>query len=254
MTAPKKPTNVKPSKNAPWKRKIPKGRDSIPSTLIEFDYQPPDEMPEVVYFDDQLVVYSKPSGLLTVPGSRPGRQDSLVTRAQVQFPTARIVHRLDMDTSGLIMMALNADAHRTLSMQFEARKIGKVYLALVAGHPKDDSGVIDLPLFVDWPNRPKQKVDFDNGKSAETHYQVLKREQMPNGFDFARIELRPVTGRSHQLRVHMLAIGHAMLGDVFYAEGDALAASPRLCLHASELSFNHPTTDERMDFIHQPDF
>lgn len=241
-------------KNKPWKKKIPKVRDQTPSNLIEFDYRPPAEMPQTVYSDDQLVVFSKPSGLLSVPGTRLGRQDSLVSRAQTLFPTARIVHRLDMDTSGLIVMALNADAHRNLSMQFEARNIGKLYHALVAGHPKDDHGVVELPLFVDWPNRPKQMVDFENGKPAKTEYEIVERVESGKGFKSARIALHPITGRSHQLRVHMLEIGHPILGDVFYAKDDALAASPRLCLHASELSFDHPVTNERMNFEKQPDF
>lgn len=241
-------------KNKPWKKKIPKERDQTPSNLIEFDYQPPVEMPETIYSDDQLVVLSKPSGLLSVPGTRPGRQDSLVSRAQMNFATARIVHRLDMDTSGLIVMALNADAHRNLSMQFEARNIGKLYHALVAGHPIDDSGIIELPLFVDWPNRPKQMVDFERGKPARTEYQVTEKIERDDGFKFARIALHPITGRSHQLRVHMLEIGHPILGDVFYAENEALTASPRLCLHASELSFDHPVTKERMSFTQKPKF
>lgn len=245
---------AKPSKNKPWKKKIPKDRDQTPSNLIEFDYQPPAEMPQTIYSDEQLVVFSKPSGLLSVPGTRPGRQDSLVSRAQTLFPTARIVHRLDMDTSGLIVMALNAEAHRNLSMQFEARNIGKLYHALVAGHPDDDQGVVELPLFVDWPNRPKQMVDFENGKPAKTEYKVIERLEANNGFKSARIALHPITGRSHQLRVHMLEIGHPILGDVFYAKNDALAASERLCLHASELSFDHPVTDERMYFSKEPDF
>ena len=245
---------AKPGKNKPWKKKIPKERDQTPSNLIEFDYQPPADMPEVIYSDDQLVVFRKPSGLLSVPGTRPGRQDSLVSRAQITFPTARIVHRLDMDTSGLIVMALNADAHRNLSMQFEARNIGKLYHALVAGHPKETRGTVELPLFVDWPNRPKQMVDFENGKPAKTEYEVVEMLENDAGFKSARVALHPITGRSHQLRVHMLEIGHPILGDVFYAEGEALTASPRLCLHATELSFDHPVTGERMAFKHLPDF
>ncbi len=246
--------SVKTAKNKPWKKKIPKERDQTPSNLIEFDYQPPAEMPQTIYSDDQLVVFSKPSGLLSVPGTRPGRQDSLVSRAQTLFPTARIVHRLDMDTSGLIVMALNAEAHRNLSMQFEARNIGKLYHALVAGHPKETKGVVELPLFVDWPNRPKQMVDFENGKPAKTEYEVVETYQREDGFKSARVALHPITGRSHQLRVHMLEIGHVILGDVFYATDQALSASPRLCLHASELSFDHPTSHERMNFAQNADF
>lgn len=245
---------AKAVKNKPWKKKIPKERDQTPSNLIEFDYQPPADMPITIFSDDQLVVFSKPSGLLSVPGTRPGRQDCLVSRAQTLFPTARIVHRLDMDTSGLIVMALNAEAHRNLSMQFEARNIGKLYHALVAGHPKEQSGIVELPLFVDWPNRPKQMVDFENGKPATTEYEVVETLENDAGFKSARVALHPITGRSHQLRVHMLEIGHSILGDVFYAEGEALDASPRLCLHASELSFDHPVTGERMAFKQLPDF
>lgn len=245
---------AKPGKNKPWKKKIPKERDQTPSNLIEFDYQPPAEMPEVIYSDDQIVVFSKPSGLLSVPGTRPGRQDSLVSRAQTLFPSARIVHRLDMDTSGLIVMALNADAHRNLSMQFEARNIGKLYHAIVAGHLNEDKGTIELPLFVDWPNRPKQMVDFERGKPAKTEYEVVEIYQRDDGFKSARVALHPITGRSHQLRVHMLEIGHPILGDVFYAQDDALKAASRLCLHATELSLDHPTSNERMNFSQNPDF
>jgi tRNA pseudouridine32 synthase/23S rRNA pseudouridine746 synthase len=256
----KKQKRVSTSKNTAQpasSRNIPKSKPDTPSSLPVFDYVPPEEQPEIIFSDDHIIVLNKPSGLLSVPGARPGHKDCLVSRAQENFPTARIVHRLDMDTSGLIVMALNADIHRTLSMQFEKRQVSKTYRALVSGHPIEDEGVVDLPLIADWPNRPKQKVDHDIGKRAETRYQVSERFVMQIGddhLDVARVTLFPITGRSHQLRVHMLEIAHPILGDAFYAQGLALSASPRLCLHAAKLGFDHPFTQEPMQFSSERSF
>lgn len=207
-------------------------------------YQPPlDPYLDVVYQDDAVLVLNKPSGLLSVPGRQEIHQDSLQSRAQQQFPSATTVHRLDMETSGLMVMALNKASHVSLSRQFEQRQIKKRYVARVFGCLNSDTGVVEVPLICDWPNRPKQKVDFDGGKSALTHWSVLNREQQTT-----LVELLPVTGRSHQLRVHMLHIGHPIVGDQLYAEGSALAWSPKLQLHSQAITFSHPDSGELLSF------
>lgn len=208
-------------------------------------YQPPMEpYLDVVYRDDDVLVLNKPSGLLSVPGRKPEHKDSLQSRAQAQFPTATTVHRLDMETSGLIVMALNKAAHVHLSRQFEQRLVKKKYLARVYGHLPTDAGVVEAPLICDWPNRPKQKVDFEQGKKALTYWQVLKKETRTT-----LVELKPVTGRSHQLRVHMLYLGHPIVGDVLYASGKALTEFECLNLHSEELKFNHPINDACLSFM-----
>ncbi|MFT5675016.1 MAG: tRNA pseudouridine32 synthase/23S rRNA pseudouridine746 synthase, partial [Paraglaciecola sp.] len=159
------------------------------------------------------------------------------------LPTATIVHRLDMATSGLLVMAMNKAAHRHISKQFELRQTSKSYVAEVYGQIEQESGEIDLPLICDWPNRPKQMVDHSRGKSAQTHWQVLSRQETST-----RVELTPITGRSHQLRVHMLSIGHPILGDRLYAHEQALSMSSRLLLHAQSLSFKHPQLGHIMTF------
>jgi tRNA pseudouridine32 synthase / 23S rRNA pseudouridine746 synthase len=192
---------------------------------------------DIIYQDDALVVFNKPSGLLTVPGKAPEHKDSLEYRARLVWPGVRVVHRLDMATSGLVVMALNADSQRELNRQFQQRETHKHYIAAVAGRVKADCGSIDLPLICDWPNRPKQKVCYQYGKPSLTHYQVLNRD---NGN--TRLKLTPVTGRSHQLRVHLQWLGHPILGDKFYAGTDAFNAATRLLLHAEQLQFYHPTS------------
>lgn len=189
------------------------------------------------------MVLDKPSGLLSVPGKDPKHQDSLQLRVQLVFPTATVVHRLDMATSGVMVMALNKAAHRELSRQFQERLTQKQYIARVYGQLEQEQGSVDLPLICDWPNRPKQMVDFERGKAALTHYQVLLRDH-----ESTRVLLKPVTGRSHQLRVHMLSLGHPILGDRLYAHCDALTAADRLQLHAQWLSLTHPTTGEYIEF------
>lgn len=203
---------------------------------------------EVIYSDDVLVIINKPSGLLSVPGRGPEKADCAVKRVQQSFPTARIVHRLDCATSGLMVLALTADIHRELSRQFHDREIEKAYIARVYGDVEDDTGEVKLPLMTDWPNRPKQMISSD-GKAAHTKYQVLSRES-----GVSRMLLEPVTGRTHQLRVHMLALGHPILGDNLYATGDALSASARLQLHAWKLGFKHPVSGEAMLFDPEPPF
>lgn len=202
-------------------------------------YNPPAEpYLTVVYSDEAILVLDKPSGLLTVPGRDPAHKDSLASRAQERYPGALIVHRLDMDTSGLVVMARNPEVHRNLSTQFQDRRVEKSYFARVWGEPAEDAGEVDLPLICDWPNRPRQKVDFEVGKPSRT---LWKKVSTAAGSSL--LQLTPITGRSHQLRVHMQAIGHPILGDPFYAHPQALAATPRLLLHAAELAFAHPVTN-----------
>jgi tRNA pseudouridine32 synthase/23S rRNA pseudouridine746 synthase len=207
-------------------------------------YSPPQTPQfEVVYRDDDILVFNKPNGLLTVPGKTERLKDCLQSRAQRIWPTATIVHRLDMATSGLLIMALNKDAHRHISKQFETRQVSKTYYARVLGVPTKTGGIIELPLICDWPNRPKQMVDHEHGKSACTHWQLIE-----NDGETSLIKLKPITGRSHQLRVHMLSIGHEILGDNLYASERGRAMSKWLCLHAFNIAFEHPTSGETLYF------
>ena len=199
----------------------------------------------IVHADAHLVVVDKPHGLLSVPGRDPVNRDCVPSRLRDEFGELRIAHRLDLDTSGLMVLARDADTHRHLNRQFEQRTVEKYYEALVWGLPAEDSGSIELPICVDWPNRPRKIVDHVNGKHALTHYRVLARDADRN---VARLELKPVTGRSHQLRVHLAEIGHPILGCPFYAHNAAEAAAQRLTLHARALQLTHPVSGERMDF------
>lgn len=209
-----------------------------------FIYDPPVEpWLEVLHRDEDLLVVNKPSGLLSVPGKAAEHADCIEARAQQAYPEARIVHRLDMDTSGLLVLAMNPSAHRHLGLQFERRKTQKTYVAKVWGQLAEDEGEVDLPLICDWPNRPKQMVCHDRGKPALTRWEVVERGDVST-----RVRLYPFTGRSHQLRVHMLALGHPILGDRFYAEEDALQASGRLALHAEELTLHHPADGRLVTF------
>ncbi len=202
-------------------------------------YDPPRHAyPCIIYLDEKLCAVSKPSGLLSVPGKT--EPDCMESRLQKHIADARTIHRLDMDTSGVLLYARDPDTHRNLGLQFERRKTSKTYISVVWGHIKDDQGTIDLPLICDWPNRPRQKVDHEIGKPAQTHWRVMERTHTADNHPMTRIELTPITGRSHQLRVHMLELGHPILGDDLYAHNDALNAAPRLCLHAQSLSFHHP--------------
>jgi tRNA pseudouridine32 synthase/23S rRNA pseudouridine746 synthase len=202
----------------------------------------------VLFSDAFLVVCDKGSGLLSVPGIGPEKADCLVSRLQADYPGARIVHRLDRDTSGVIALARDAETHRTLSMAFEARGVEKSYEALVAGHLARDRGVVDLPLRKEALGSAKQIVHPTEGKPSVTEYEVLARGADPDGMPWTRVRLLPRTGRSHQLRVHMLALGHPILGDELYAEGAARSARPRLCLHARTLAFRHPRSGEAVAF------
>ena len=202
----------------------------------------PDAVP-VLYADDSLVVVDKPAGLLAVPGRGEQRQDCVAARVQCRFPDALVVHRLDQATSGLMVLARGADAQRTLSRAFAERRVAKHYTAIVGGLLVGAAGTIELPLAADWPNRPRQQVDAVHGKASITHWRVLGYDA---AVDTTRVELEPLTGRSHQLRVHLQAIGHPIVGDVLYAP-PALAA-PRLMLHASGLALLHPYDARRLNF------
>ncbi len=197
----------------------------------------------ILYQDEDILVLDKPAELLTVPGKAIEHRDSLQFRVQRVFPTATIVHRLDMATSGILIMALNKPAHVHLSRQFENRLTSKTYFARVFGHVKGESGEIDLPLICDWPNRPKQIVDHKHGKPSQTHWQVVQRDAKST-----LVKLTPITGRSHQLRVHMLALGHPILGDRLYAHEEAKVNNPRLCLHAQMHEFSHPVSGVKLRF------
>lgn len=184
----------------------------------------------ILHADDHLIAIDKPAGLLAVPGRGADKADCAAARVQALYPDALVVHRLDMATSGLMLMACGLPMQRALSRAFETRRVDKRYLAVVHGVLRDDAGEIALPLGADWPNRPRQQVDALHGKPATTRWRVLQR-----GAHHTRVELEPHTGRTHQLRVHLAAIGHAIVGDVLYAAPDADA--PRLMLHAWTLGF-----------------
>lgn len=205
-------------------------------------YAPPDTPLAILHADHEIVVLNKPSGLLSVPGKGPELADCLLSRLQAVYPDALLVHRLDRDTSGVMVFALTAHAQRHLGLQFEKRQVRKTYVARVAGEMTDPKGEVDLPLAVDWPNRPKQHVDYENGRPAQTEWKVLKR-----GNGETRVRLFPKTGRSHQLRVHMLALGHPVLGDPFYATG-AARDHPRLMLHSENLRLRHPDGGKGLSF------
>ncbi len=196
----------------------------------------------MIHHDHELLLVNKPSGLLSVPGKGEHLADCLITRVQAVFPEALLVHRLDRDTSGVMVFAMSAPAQRHLGLQFEKRQVRKSYVAELFGELSPKSGTVDLPLIVDWPNRPLQKVDHDNGRPAQTDWKVLRTKD-----GRTRVRLYPKTGRSHQLRVHMLALGHPIMGDPFYAQGEALDA-PRLMLHAEELRLRHPDGGRGMAF------
>lgn len=196
----------------------------------------------MLHRDDDLLVVDKPSGLLSVPGKAQHHSDCLEVRVKAAFADALLVHRLDLDTSGIMVFAMNRAAQRHLGLQFERRHIEKRYIARVSGRLVTETGQIDLPLICDWPNRPLQKVDWDLGKASQTRFKVLSHEA-----NATRLALFPKTGRSHQLRVHCLAIGHPILGDSFYAPADVLALAARLQLHAETLSLYHPTGGARLN-------
>lgn len=202
----------------------------------------------VVYVDEALLVLDKPAGLLSVPGRGEDKQDCLSARAQALYPDALVVHRLDMATSGLMVLARSPAAQRRLNDAFANREIHKRYVAVVDGMlapPPQDWGVIDLPIIVDWPNRPRRIIDPERGKPSVTRWRVLAHDPLA---PTTRLELEPITGRSHQLRVHLLALGHAILGDALYASPRVQALSDRLLLHACSLALPHPVSGQTLRF------
>lgn len=207
-----------------------------------FVYAPPPGPPVVIHADDQVLVVDKQAGLLSVPGRGEDRADCLIARLRGAFPTVLLVHRLDLDTSGVMVFALTPHAQRHLSRQFEERRTRKVYVARLAGRLEPATGRVDLPLIVDWPNRPRQKVDALAGRPAQTDWRVVRATEGET-----RVRLMPLTGRSHQLRVHMASLGHPILGDPLYARG-AAADHPRLMLHAENLRFRHPDSGVQIGF------
>lgn len=205
----------------------------------------------VIHQDERIIVLNKPAGLLSVPGIGPDKQDCLAARVRSEFPGARIVHRLDRDTSGVIVMGLDAEAHCELSRQFHDREVHKIYVAIVHGVVERDEGDVDLPMRkdVDPRNAPRQVIDHERGRPAVTKYRVLKREA-----DRTRLELRPITGRSHQIRLHLQSIGHPILGDDLYAPPEVTALADRLLLHAQSLWLVHPGNAAPMTFEAQCPF
>ena len=199
----------------------------------------------LLYADASLLVANKPSRLLSVPGRGEEKQDCLIRRVQTEYRDALIVHRLDYDTSGLLVLARGKAMHRALSILFQERQVEKRYVAVVDGRMENEAGEVNLPLIVDWPNRPRHIVDFNIGKPSLTLYRVLNYDA---GTHTTRVALTPETGRTHQLRVHMQSLGHPILGDTLYATEEALAKADRLLLHAELLSFAHPETGEVLSF------
>ncbi len=212
------------------------------------DYNPPpDEGLDLLWSDDHVLIVNKPSGLLSVPGRGDAYADCMAARVQARFADALIVHRLDMDTSGLLLLARGKDMQRQFSDLFLHRQIDKRYVAVVHGLMPHDEGLVDLPLITDWPNRPRQKVDHEIGKPSQTRYVVVQRDEQAQT---TRVELEPITGRSHQLRVHMLALGHPIVGDPLYAQGlpgPNAGRVSRLMLHAARLNLQHPVTGASMN-------
>lgn len=214
--------------------------------MQKFIYQPPAGDPTILYQDQDIIAINKPSGLLSNPGRAPETLDCALTRLQKTYPQSILIHRLDCETSGILVFALNKKAERSLKIQFQERQVLKRYLARVNGQLEHNSGVIELPLGADKHNIPLQKVDFEQGKTALTRYKVLS-----SSAHSSFIQLDPKTGRTHQLRVHMKALGHTILGDNFYANDAVKNAYKRLCLHASELTFEHPSSNKTV-YLHCP--
>lgn len=206
-------------------------------------YNPPQDPPDIIYQDAAITIVNKPANLLSVPGKAIEHADCIETRLRDMFSDTLLVHRLDMATSGVMVFARTKDAQRNLGLQFEKRHTRKIYIARVWGHPKQDNGHIDLPLTCDWVNKPKQKVCYERGKPSQTDWEVIERED-----ETTLMRLYPKTGRSHQLRVHMLELGHPIIGDRFYATGPAFDAADRMQLHAKSLTLRNPLDGQEMTF------
>lgn len=204
-----------------------------------FHYAPPTGPLDILYDDDELIFVNKPADLLSVPGKGEALTDCVISRLHKSYPEALLVHRLDVATSGVMVFARTPHAQRHLGLQFEKRYTQKIYSAQLAGHMGADSGYVNLPLCADWPHRPRQMVSFEHGKPSVTHWVKTEEKQA-----VTRVSLYPVTGRSHQLRVHMWAIGHPILGDRIYAHDEVFNAAPRLCLHAESLTLRRPSGGE----------
>lgn len=225
---------------------------STPSATPDVVYDPPADLGlDLVYADETMVVVSKPPGLLSVPGRGEGRLDCMASRVQQRYPDALIVHRLDMATSGLLVLARGTEMQRVLSGHFQDRRVDKRYIALLHGLLPTDEGEVDLPLVTDWPRRPMQMVCHERGKPSQTRYRVLARDEMARQ---TRVALTPITGRSHQLRVHMLALGHAIVGDPLYGDQLVQAGFARLMLHAWQLALPHPATGIPLKLHSPPPF
>ncbi len=229
---------------------------SLPDSLAASSMAAASEDFELVHADKSLLVLNKPSGLLCVPGRGEDKQDCLSSRVQRRYPDALIVHRLDMATSGLMLMARGIAMQRALGRLFELREVHKRYIAVVEGHlaPADSPdgwGLIDLPIVVDWPRRPLRMIDAGHGKPSQTRWRAVKFDEASNS---TRVELEPVTGRSHQLRVHLQALGHPILGDALYAPDAIQAKAPRLLLHACALRFEHPASNTPLSLESDPGF
>lgn len=213
------------------------------------EYRPPEGALNILHEDADLVFVDKPSGLLSVPGKPEAHWDCVEHRVRAAFPGVRLIHRLDMETSGVMVFARSAEAQKLVNREFADRRVGKTYIARVAGSVMEDTGSIDLPLITDWSRRPLQKVCHESGKPSLTHWKVLARDHAAT-----RLELTPETGRSHQLRVHLKEIGHPILGDPFYAPEDMYRAASRLQLHAQTLRLRHPGSGEQIEVTAQCPF
>lgn len=203
----------------------------------------------ILYEDEDLLLVRKPDLLLSIPGRHPANRDCLISRLQQRWPGASVVHRLDLDTSGIMVIPLNKASHAHISRQFQLRQVEKSYIAVVFGLVEADSGTVELPIATDWSNRPKQKICHATGKQASTRFSVLERFA-----DRTRLQLNPITGRTHQLRIHLSEIGHPILGCDMYAHQEALRMADRLLLHAVSLTFAHPETGMRISLDCPPDF
>lgn len=206
-------------------------------------------IPEILYQDEELIAVNKPSNLLSVPGRGPDKQDCVSKRVQAVYPSAEIVHRLDYDTSGILLMALNKNSQSALGRQFQQREIEKYYIAVVHGRPDQLSGTIDLPMRCDFERRPLQIIDHHQGKQAMTHWQLIDSDRQSS-----RLLLKPVTGRSHQLRLHLKNLGHPILGDNLYGSQTSYAMADRLLLHARQIRFVHPATGAMITINSVPEF
>lgn len=213
--------------------------DELPPYIVP----PCPREPTIVYADDDLLLVNKPEFLLTIPGRHPLNQDCLISRIKKEYPTATVVHRLDLDTSGILIIPLTRKVHAHISRQFQERMVEKSYQAIVFGQPDECSGSIDLPIAPDWENRPRQVISKTRGKRALTEYDILDTFSS----DKTRVLLKPHTGRTHQLRIHLASIGHPIIGCDMYAHEAALAMSDRLMLHAHKIVLKHPVTGKRLE-------